>query len=130
MGKRTKYKKKAGSFVVAIQLDIETEGLRYKKWGGEQFAKRGDWLVDNNGDKYTVSRESFAKTYHFVSPGIYAKSAPVWAEIAERAGKLATQEGETSYQAGDYLVSNNEDGSDTYAIEKEKFTSMYELAGD
>jgi hypothetical protein len=130
MGKRTKYKKKSGSFVVAIQLDIETDGLRYKKWGAEQFAKRGDWLVDNNGDKYTVARESFAKTYHFVSPGIYVKSAPVWAEVAERPGKLATQEGETSYQAGDYLVSNNEDGSDTYAVEKEKFTSMYEPAGD
>ena len=55
----------------------------------------------------------------------------MWAEVADKAGKVKTQEGETSYQAGDYLVFNiNEDESDAYAMEKEKFVSLYELAGD
>lgn len=130
MSERRKYKKKSDSFVAAVQLDLDTEGFKYNKWGGEQIAKRGDWLVDNNGDKYTVSQESFATTYDFVSPGVYVKSVPVWAEIADRAGKLKTQEGETAYQPGDYLVSNNEDGTDAYAVAKEMFASMYELASD
>lgn len=130
MSERRRYKKKSDSFVTAVQLDLDTEGFKYNKWGGEQFAKRGDWLVDNNGDKYTVAQGSFASTYEFVSPGVYFKSAPVWAEVADKAGKVKTQEGETSYQAGDYLVFNNEDGSDAYAMEKEKFVSLYELAGD
>jgi hypothetical protein len=130
MSKRRKYKKKSASFVTAVQLDLDTEGFKYKKWGGEQSAKKGDWLVDNDGDKYTVSRESFATTYDFVSPGVYVKSAPVWAEIADKPGKVKTQEGETAYEAGDYLVSNDEDGRDAYAVTKEKFASMYELASD
>lgn len=130
MSERRKYKKKSDSFVTAVQLDLDTEGFKYNKWGGEQIAKKGDWLVDNNGDKYTVAQESFATTYDFVSPGVYVKSAPVWAEIADKPGKVKTQEGETAYQPGDYLVSNNEDGTDAYAVAKETFVSMYELAGD
>lgn len=130
MSERRKYKKKSDSFVTAVQLDLDTEGFKYNKWGGEQIAKRGDWLVDNNGDKYAVAQESFATTYDFISPGVYVKWAPVWAELADKAGKVKTQEGETAYQPGDYLVSNNEDGTDAYAVAKEKFASMYELASD
>ena len=130
MSERRKYMKKSTSFVTAVQLDLDTKGFTYNKWGGKQVAKRGDWLVDNDGDKYTVSRDSFAETYKLVSPGVYVKSAPVWAEVAEKAGKVKTQEGETAYKPGDYLVSNNEDGTDAYAIDKEKFVSMYELASE
>ena len=128
MGIRRKYKKKSTSFVTAVQLDLETEGFVYSKWGGEQVCRRGDWLVNNSGDTYTVAKESFAKTYKFVSPGVFVKSAPVWVGVAEKAGKAKTQEGETAYKAGDYLVSNNEDGTDSYAISAEKFESMYEPA--
>jgi len=128
MGIRRKYKKKSTSFVTAVQLDLETEGFVYSKWGGEQVCRRGDWLVNNSGDTYTVAKESFAKTYKFVSPGVFVKSAPVWVEVAEKAGKAKTKEGETAYKAGDYLVSNNEDGTDSYAISAEKFESMYEPA--
>jgi hypothetical protein len=69
-------------------------------------------------------------TYEFVSPGVYVKSAPVWAEVAMQPGKVKTQEGETAYQPGDFLVSNNRDGKDAYAMDKKKFASMYELADD
>lgn len=127
---KRKYKKKATSFVTAVQLDLDTEGFVYTKWGGKQVCKPGDWLVDNNGDTYSVSQESFAKTYQFVSPGVYVKSAPVWAEVAEQPGKVKTTEGTTAYKAGDYLVSNNEDGTDAYAMSAEKFESMYDLAED
>ena len=65
---RRKYKKKPTSFITAVQLDLDTQGFAYNKWGGQQLCKRGDWLVDNDGDKYTVSEEAFARTYEFVSP--------------------------------------------------------------
>ena len=62
VGAKRKYKKKPTSFVTAVRLDLDTKGFVYNKWGGEQVCKRGDWLVNNNGDTYTVSRGSFAKT--------------------------------------------------------------------
>jgi hypothetical protein len=127
MNKRHRYRKKPTSFVTAVQLDLETEGFTYSKWGGKQVCRRGDWLVNNNGDTYTVSQESFAQTYSMLSPGVYCKSAPVWAEVAKAAGKIKTKEGETQYETGDYIVYNEEDGSDAYAVSREKFESMYEI---
>jgi hypothetical protein len=126
MGRR-KYKKKADSFVVAVQLNLDTDGFTYHKWGAVQRCKKGDWLVDNNGDIYTVDEEVFAKTYRKKSPGIFVKTTSVWAEVATKPGVVKTKEGESHYDAGDYLVSNNEDGSDAYCINAEKFNSMYEL---
>jgi hypothetical protein len=130
MGVRRKYKKKPSSFITAVQFDLDSEGFTYTKWGGKQVCKRGDWLVDNNGDKYTVSSSSFAKTYRLLSPGVYLKLTPVWATVAENSGNVQTQEGETTYKAGDYLVSNTEDGTDSYAMSADKFESMYALADD
>ena len=113
--------------VVAIRLDLDTDGLVYRKWGDEQRAKRGDWLVDNDGDVYTVDAEVFDRTYSRVGsgPGTYVKSTPVWATRAEKAGSVATKEGRTHYEAGDYVVSNNSDGSDQYAIAAAKFETLY-----
>ncbi len=125
MGERRKYRKKPISFVTAVQLDLETEGFNYQKWGGQQVCRRGDWLVNNNGDTYTISQESFARTYSMLSPGVYYKSAPVWAEVAQASGKIKTKEGETDYEVGDYLVYNEENGSDAYAVSREKFETMY-----
>jgi len=39
---------------------------------------------------------------------------------------VATKEGRSHYKAGDYLVSNNEDGTDAYYIAAVQFESMYE----
>ena len=50
----------------------------------------------------------------------------MWAEQAGAAGTVETQEGRTHHDAGDWLVSNNEDGSDAYAIGAAKFECMYE----
>ena len=112
MTTRRRYRKKANQLVVAIKLDLETAGFTYRKWGAEQKCKAGDWFVDNNGDVYTVDAGVFAGTYRSVGPGVYVKTTPIWAEKATRPGSVATKEGRSLYNAGDYLVSNNEDGTE------------------
>lgn len=112
--------------MVAVRLDLDTAGFTYRKWGAEQNCKAGDWLVDNNGDVYTVDARVFAGTYRSVAPGIYVKTTPIWAERATQPGSVATKEGRSHYNAGDYLVSNNKDGTDAYCISAERFESMYE----
>lgn len=122
-----RYRKKPDQFVIAVQLAIDTDGFTYRKWGADQRCKRDDWIVDNGGDVYTVDNEVFARTYRHLDAGKYVKSTPVWAEIASEAGAMPTKEGESHYKAGDYLVYNNEDGTDSYCISAAKFESMYEL---
>jgi hypothetical protein len=129
-GQRRRYVKRAASFVVAVQLALQTKGFTYEKWGGTQTCKPGDWVVSNNGDTYTVDRDSFERTYKNLSPGLYRKTTPIWAEVAQQAGNVQTKEGVTSYKAGDYLVSNDQEGKDPYAISKTSFDAMYELAHD
>jgi hypothetical protein len=131
MGTRRKYRKKTRQVVIAIRLDLKFESFKYQKWGGQQRAKRRDWLVDNGGDVYTVDAKSFARTYRQLRtggvprPGTYVKFAPVWAERAAEAGSIKTKEGESSYQRGDYIVYNNRNGRDGYCIAAADFKSMY-----
>lgn len=125
MTSRRKYIKREQSLIVAVQLGLETDGFSYRKWGGEQTCKPGDWVVDNEGDIYTVDNDTFSRTYRKKSPGVYQKVAPVWAERAENDGSIETLEGTTHYHAGDYIVFNNEDQSDGYAVEADKFEVMY-----
>ena len=80
MSTRRQFVKRAGNEVVAIQLTLDTEGFSYRKWGGVQTCKPGDWIVQNNGEVYSVDRETFAHTYREQSPGRYLKVSPVWAE--------------------------------------------------
>ena len=125
---RCKYRKKPNQSIVAVQLNLSTDGFTYLKWGALQQCKQGDWLVDNNGDIYTIDREVFSKTYRQLQKGIFLKVTPVWAEIAEESGSVITKEGRFNYKIGDYLVYNNEDGTDAYCISAAKFESMYELS--
>ena len=122
---RRRYVRRPDRPAVAVRLALETDGLVYRKWGGEQRAKPGDWLVDNEGDVYTVDADVFARTYRQTGPGTYIKTTPVWAEHAQRAGSVKTKEGVTHYEAGDYVVSNNSDGSDAYAISAATFETLY-----
>jgi hypothetical protein len=126
---RRKYVRNPDRPVAAVQLSLETDGLVFRKWGAEQRAKRGDWLVDNDGDVYTVDAEVFAKTYRPVDrskhPGTYIKTTPIWAVEATVAGSVTTKEGATHYEPGDYIVSNQPDGSDGYAIGRKKFHDLY-----
>lgn len=127
MAERRRYRKKSGQTVIAVKLDLETDGLTYRKWGAEQKAKAGDWIVLNAGDTYTVDNDTFQATYRQVSPGNYVKSTPIWAEVASADGSVSTLEGESHYKAGDYVVCNKEDGTDTYCIAADVFEAAYEL---
>ena len=49
--------------------------------------------------------------------------------MVEQPGQIATKEGVTHYKAGAYLVYNDPEGKDGYAVEAEAFEKMYELAG-
>ena len=124
-----RYQKKTNQPVRAIQLKLDTPGFSYTKWQSQQHCKSGDWLVDNAGDVYTVNQSVFENTYQLVQPGNYIKITPVWAEQTIADGTIDTLEGKTHYQAGDYLVYNNADQTDGYAVEKEKFETMYQLLG-
>ncbi len=121
-----RYRRKPGHYVIAVRLDLDTEGFRYQKWGDWQFCKPGDWLVCNQGDTYTVDAEVFTRTYRRIGPGRYVKTTPVWAVKTESAGQVKTREGISHYQAGDYLVSNDPAGEDRYCISAEKFEALYE----
>ena len=125
MSRRLKYLKRPVQIVLAVQIALDTRGFSYKKWGTTQTCRRGDWLVDNGGDVYTVNRDSFARTYRRIGPGRYLKITPVWAERADAAGKVSTKEGVTHYRAGDYLVFNEKSGGDAYAVTARKFHKMY-----
>lgn len=130
MTERQLYRRRPGQPVVAVQLRVQTEGFTYVKpsWGDEpQRCKANDWIVDNDGDVYTIDADSFARTYEAQGPGLYVKTGHVWAEQAAQPGRIATKEGGTAYQAGDWLVSNEADGSDAYAISAEKFPKLYVL---
>jgi hypothetical protein len=120
------YRRKLKTPVVAIRLDLDTDGITYRKWGGTQTGKRGDWLINNQGDVYTVDADTFAKTYRMVSTGVYEKDSPVWAERAEKSGTIQTKEGATAYSEGDYLVFNDPGRQDGYAVKAETFDSLYE----
>lgn len=128
MAELDRYKKRSTSLITAVQLDLDTEGLRYRKWGADQRCKPGDWLVDNDGDIYTVDAETFARTYRLVTPGRYAKTSVVWSEIAETDGVIATKEGETHYRRGDRLVYNAAERRDGYAMAAPTFDELYEPA--
>ena len=60
---RQRYVRRPDRPVAAVRLALDTDGLVYRKWGGEQRAKAGDWIVDNDGDVYTVDADVFARTY-------------------------------------------------------------------
>ncbi|HUQ09598.1 MAG TPA: hypothetical protein VM146_04725 [Steroidobacteraceae bacterium] len=128
MLKRLRYRKKPDQAVTAIKLDLDIEGLEYRKWGARQLAKRGDWLVDNDGEIYTVEARSFARTYRKVGPGRFVKKTPVWAEVAAEAGSVGTKEGKTRYRRGDFIVYNERRGGDAYAISAARFKAMYQRA--
>lgn len=120
------YRKKAGNEVVAVRLDLDTDGFTYEKWGGTQRCKPGDWIVFNNGDTYTVDAKTFANTYEEAGPGSFLKITPVFATKAIKSGTIRTKEGSTKYQQGDYIVYNDVDGLDRYAVSAKKFEDMYE----
>jgi len=127
MGQPRRYRRKSGQVVVAVQLNLDTTGFAYRKWGAEQRCKPGDWLVDNGGDIYTVDAAVFVRTYQPSGKGTYIKVTPVWAEVATQDGSVDTKEGRSHYRAGDYLIYNEQGGGDAYCVGPVKFEALYEL---
>jgi hypothetical protein len=121
-----KYKKKRDQYVVAVRLDLDTDGFSYQKWGSLQQCKPGDWLVDNAGDIYSIDADFFERTYTSIGGGRYVKKTPVWAEIASSAGSIATEGGKSYYTPGDYIIFNSRDRTDAYCMSADKFEAMYE----
>ncbi len=52
-----KYSKRKDLTIIAVQLNLETGGINYIKWGSSQHAKKLDWIVDNEGECYTIDNE-------------------------------------------------------------------------
>jgi hypothetical protein len=126
MSTMQRYRKHPDQAITAIQLTLDTPGIHYQKWGAEQHCKPGDWLVENNGEVYSIDANTFSQTYRQIAPGRFIKTTPVWAEQATTAGSINTKEGVSHYQAGDYLVFNNPDRTDGYTISQATFLTMYE----
>lgn len=126
MTKRTQYRKRDIFHVTAVRLDLDFEGFSYRKWNNNQRCSKGDWLLNNGGDIYTVTADYFNTHYQQISPGQFNKVGGVWAEEATEDGDIKTLEGQTSYKTGDYLVFDRAVGGDAYAIKKSKFELMYE----
>jgi len=133
MNSKQQYRRKANR-VVAIQMNFEnaaagddnTSLFKYHAWGDVQKCKPYDWVVNNNGEVYTIDDESFQDTYEELSLGVYAKVSSVWAKEASEDGKVKTKEGYTHFKKGDMIVSNDEKFLDQYAMSKEKFFELYE----
>lgn len=120
-----RYVRRGNTHITAVRLNLVTDGFHYEKWGHTQHCKAGDWVVDNDGDTYSIDAETFAATYREATPGRYEK-CPIWAAQAETAGTVPTKEGATDYQAGDFIVYNNPDQTDGYAISAAKFATLYQ----
>lgn len=125
-GSKQRYRQRPGKTVHAIQMTLGIESLTFRRWGDLQCAKDGDWLVERDGQVHTVDAEVFARTYRKVGPALYEKQSVVWAEPAQEDGWIQTQEGKTHYHAGDYIVWNNDNLTDGYAIDKDKFEALYQ----
>lgn len=121
-----KYRKKANQKIHAIQVDLDLISFSYRKWRDTQTCKAGDWLVENNGDVYTIDQQVFAETYLQIGPATYQKIVPVWARQANADGSVETKEGRSHYKVGDFIVANHADGSDAWCMGEEKFHDLYE----
>jgi len=59
---RRRYEKNPTSFVTAVQLDLDTDGFTYRKWGHGQRCKRGDWLVKHRTTSQATTSSPIAWT--------------------------------------------------------------------
>ena len=128
MAELAKYRRRVEVTVVAVRLDLDTDGFTYRKWGAEQLCRAGDWLVNNAGTTYTVGATAFADAYREVSPGVFAKEDPVWVERAATSGTMPTKDGMVDFAPGDMLVFVDPDRIEGLPMSAEQFDEQYEPA--
>lgn len=119
-----KYYKKGTVVAVQINLDLKDGVFKFEKWGDTQTAKKGDWLINNNGEIYTCDNKVFQDTYREATKGNYYKFSTIEAVEATEDCQIKTLEGISHCKKGDFIVTNI--GGDQYFIEREKFFNMYE----
>jgi len=72
-------------------------------------AAAGDWeLTDPDGARWTISPEAFARSYHRLPDGRFAKHETVEAVRLRRAVEVPTREGPVTAQPGDWLLRDAE----------------------
>jgi hypothetical protein len=111
--------------VTAIQIDFDKVSFTYHKWGSDQKATSGDWIVNTNGDIFTVPREIFARSYKMIGHGQYLQTGDVWVRHTIEPGFLKTNNGKVNYKAGDYLVFNDPEGNHGIVVKPNIFTEFY-----
>ena len=111
---------------LSSSLEI-TSDLGYRKWGGDQSASVGDFLVLNpaaGNDLYTCEKTVMLSTYEEVTPNEFLKTASIEAREATSSGEIRTLEGFSKFQPGDFIVTNP--GGDQYVISARNFHEMYD----
>jgi hypothetical protein len=80
--------------------------------------------VNNHRDVYTVDADIFPIRIAR-SLSVYEKTG-VYGPDRRRNRRRTDQRGATAYAPGDYLVFNDPEGCDDYAMKPEKFHELYE----
>lgn len=90
--------------VHATQLD------RSLSWntdhGSTLWGQPGDWLVETDGERWTVDGEVFQRTYEHLEADVYRKVTPVLAAKLAHPDSVESREGVVNAERGDLLVCN------------------------
>jgi hypothetical protein len=77
--------------------------------GADLRAEAGDWeLIDDDGDRWTVAPEAFTRSYQRRPDGRYAKLEIIEAVRLQHPVEVATHEGPSSADSGDWLLRDAE----------------------
>ena len=109
-----------------MRLDLDTDGFTYRKWGGTQRCKQGDWLVNNGGDIYTIDQETFSRTYRRGRGRPVRERESGLGGASHVGGFDHDQRRIDRHEVGDFLVFNDPDGRDGYAVTAARFHELYE----
>jgi hypothetical protein len=99
-----------GTEVRAIRLDLELESFTYRQGDGVRTGKRGDWLVECQGQVTIVDEATFARSYKQIAPATYLHQSVVWAAPV----------------SGGVLVCRDPEGKEGDVLCADRFHSLYE----
>ena len=125
MSEHQKLVKRPDQAVHARRLDLDTDGFTYRKWGGQQRCKAGDWIVSSDGDTYTLDAKTFARNYRHLKDGAYLQPHAGLGRTGDR-GRRGADEGRR-HQVSGWRLSGLEPGRRRrgYAVAKAKFERTF-----